>query len=84
MMTRARLELRFGSPEEASVVWDAVSADDPGSVEGRLDGGLLVVECGPAPASSVRVTVDDLLACIQSAHGGALAQRGGDDDGGAD
>lgn len=83
VMVRAWLELRFASPEEARVVWDAVSADDPGSVDGRLDAEHLVVECGPAPVPTVRVTLDDLMACIQAAHGGALFEHRAEDEGGA-
>jgi tRNA threonylcarbamoyladenosine modification (KEOPS) complex Pcc1 subunit len=81
---RAQLELRFPTPEEARVVWEAVSADDPGSVVGRVEDDRLVIETGPSTAASVRVTIDDLLACIQAATGGVVTNvvRGeeGDED----
>ena len=66
---RAELTLCCGSPEEAEVLWRSLSADDPGSVEGRVEGIRLVIRTGPAPIASVRVTLDDLLACAQAATG---------------
>lgn len=68
-MARATLQLRCRSPEEARVIWDAVRTDDPGSVEGRIEGDLLVITAGPDPMPSLRVTLDDLLACLQAASG---------------
>ena len=72
-MARATVRLRCRSPEEATILWDAVRADDPGSVEGRIDGDLLVITAGPDPMPSLRVTLDDLLACLQAASGASGA-----------
>jgi hypothetical protein len=68
-MARATVRLRCRSPEEARILWDSVRADDPGSVEGRVEGDLLVITAGPDPMPSLRVTLDDLLACLQAASG---------------
>ncbi len=68
-MARATVQLRCRSPEEARVIWDAVRTDDPGSVEGRIEGDLLVITAGPDPMPSLRVTLDDVLACLQAASG---------------
>jgi hypothetical protein len=68
-MARATVQLRCRSPEEARVLWDAVRADDPGSVDGRVDGDSLVIRAGPDPMPTLRVTLDDLLACLQAASG---------------
>ncbi len=68
-MARATVQLRCRSPEEARVLWDAVRADDPGSVEGRIEDSKLVITAGPDPMPSLRVTLDDLLACLQAASG---------------
>jgi hypothetical protein len=68
-MARATIQLRCRSPEEARVLWDAVRADDPGSVEGRIEGDHLVITAGPDPMPSLRVTLDDVLACLQAAAG---------------
>ena len=72
-MARATVQLRCRSPEEARVLWDAVRADDPGSVEGRIDGDLLLITAGPDPMPSLRITLDDLLACLQAASGATYA-----------
>lgn len=68
-MARATVQLQCRSPEEARVLWDAVRADDPGSVEGRIDGDALVITAGPDPMPTLRATLDDLLACLQAASG---------------
>jgi hypothetical protein len=68
-MARATIQLRCRSAEEARVLWDAVRADDPGSVEGSVEGDLLVITAGPDPMPSLRVTLDDVLACLQAASG---------------
>ena len=67
-IARAELRLRCVSAEEARVLWEAVRVDDPGSVEGRVQGEDLVVTAGPLAATSLRVTLDDLLACLQAAR----------------
>lgn len=79
MRASARLFVEAGSPQRAQVLWDAVSADDPGSVEGRVEGDRLVITAGPAPGPSLRVTLDDVLACLQAASGAATTPREGDD-----
>ncbi len=72
-LARATVQLRCRSPEEARVLWDAVRADDPGSVDGRIEDDLLVITAGPDPMPSLRVTLDDLLACLQAASGATQA-----------
>ena len=71
--TRARVtvQLRCASPGEARVLWDAVRADDPGSVDGRVEGDTLFITAGPDLMPRLRVTLDDLLACLQAASGAA-------------
>jgi hypothetical protein len=64
---RAEVVLQCASPREAQVLWDALSADDPGSVEGRVEGDRLVILVGPSSMASMRTTLDDLLACAQAA-----------------
>ena len=61
---RAEVVLQCASPREAQVLWGALSADDPGSVEGRVEGDRLVILAGPSPMASLRTTLDDLLACF--------------------
>ena len=68
-LARATIQLRCHSPREARVLWDAVRADDPGSVEGRIEGDILVITAGPDPMPSLRVTLDDVMACLQAASG---------------
>ncbi len=55
------------------MLWEAIRTDDPGAVEGRVEGDRLLIEAGPAPLPSLRITLDDLLACIQAASGAAQA-----------
>ena len=76
---RAQLTVECGSQARARVLWEAVSTDDPGAVLGRLDGTRLVIDAGPASAPSLRVTLDDVLACLQVASGAAEAHMTGDD-----
>lgn len=76
-MARAELRLRCASAEEARVLWEAVRVDDPGSVGGRVQGEDLVVTAGPLAATSLRVTLDDLLACLQAARLDAVATAPG-------
>lgn len=59
------------------MLWGAVSVDDPGSVEGQVVGDDLVVRVGPLPAPSLRITMDDLLACIQAASGATIGEAPG-------
>ena len=68
-MARATVQLGCRAPAEARILWDAVRADDPGSVDGRVEGDLLIITAGPDPMPTLRVTMDDLLACLQAASG---------------
>jgi hypothetical protein len=68
-MARATVRLTCRSQEEAGVLWDAVRADDPGSVLGAVEGNVLVITAGPDPMPSLRTTLDDVLACLQAASG---------------
>ncbi len=56
----------------------AIRADDPGTVEGRVEGERLVILAGPVPMPSLRITLDDLLACIQAASGATAAMGSGE------
>jgi hypothetical protein len=77
-MARATVRLKCRSNEEARILWEAVRADDPGSVDGKVEDDLLVVTAGPDPMPSLRVTLDDVLACLQAASGatGATGDTG--------
>jgi hypothetical protein len=78
VMARAELKLRFASRREAQVMWGAVSADDPTSLDGQVEDDILHVIVPRATAPSVRVSLDDLLACLQAARGGSIIS---DDEG---
>ena len=58
-LARATIQLRCHSPREARVLWDAV----------RAEGDILVITAGPDPMPSLRVTLDDVMACLQAASG---------------
>ena len=63
-----RLERRYRSASEAEAVWRAVAADDPGFVSGHVDGDRLVIEGASPSAASLRMTLDDLIACLAAAE----------------
>ncbi len=63
-----RLRRRCGSPQEAERLRAAVTADNPGYVSVTTEGGDLVVSVAAASASSVRTSIDDLLACLGAAE----------------
>ncbi len=69
----ATLQLRCRDADQAGVLWDAVRADDPGSVRGSVVDGVLTITAGPDRIASLRVTLDDVLACLQAASGTSLA-----------
>ena len=77
-LARAELSLQCGSSKEARVLWEAIRADDPGTVEGRVEDDRLVILAGPVPMPSLRITLDDLLACIQAASGATAATGSGE------
>ncbi len=77
-LARAELSLQCGSSDEARVLWEAVRADDPGAVEGRVEDDRLVIIAGPVAMPSLRITLDDLLACIQAASGATAATGSGE------
>ena len=77
-LARAELSLQYGSPEEARVLWEAVRADDPGTIEGHVEDDCLIIKAGPVPTPSLRITLDDLLACIQVASGASAATGSGE------
>ena len=74
VQARAEVVVQCTSSGEAQVLWDSLSADDPGSVEGLVEGDRLRLRVGPAAMASLRTTLDDLLACAQAASGAAAAQ----------
>jgi len=69
IMARATIRLRCRCHEQAQVLWDSVRADDPGTVDGRIEDDVLVITAGPDPMPSLRATLDDVLACLQAASG---------------
>lgn len=79
-MARATVRLTCRSPEEAGVLWEAVRADDPGSVLGTVEGNVLVITAGPDPMPSLRTTLDDVLACLQAASGATGVTGSADTD----
>jgi hypothetical protein len=74
---KATLQLRCPSPDVARVLWEAVGADDPGTIEGSIDGVMLTITAGPDRIASLRVTLDDTLACLQVASGAVGTTRPG-------
>jgi len=70
-----RLERRYRSHPEAERVWRAVAADNPGYVSGHVDADRLVIEAASPSAASLRMTLDDLIACL------AAAERSGEASG---
>jgi hypothetical protein len=70
-MARAELVVPCASLQAARVLWEAISADDPGTVTVTIEDHRLVLRAGPSPVASLRVTMDDLLACLQAARGAA-------------
>jgi len=65
------LDLQCSSEQEALAVWAALSADEPGTMRGRVEGARLRIVVGPATLGSLRATCDDILACFQAARGAA-------------
>jgi len=70
------LDLQCSSEQEARAVWAALSADEPGTMRGRVEGARLRIVVGPATLGSLRATCDDILACFQAARGGAACDHG--------
>ncbi len=69
-----------GSRELAEVLLAAISPDDPGTFEARLeacagedDEVVLVIETASDSIGSVRATLDDLLSCLAAAESAVLA-----------
>ena len=69
-----------GSRELAEVLLAAISPDDPGTFEARLeawsgedDEVVLVIETASDSVGSVRATLDDLLSCLAAAESAVLA-----------
>jgi hypothetical protein len=56
------------SPAEADRLRRAVAADNPEHVRVSVDGSELIVHVTPGRATSVRATLDDLLACLAAAE----------------
>ncbi len=70
-----RLRRRCASPDEAERLRAAVVADNPSFVGVSTDGADLLVSVAAASASSVRATIDDLLACLGAAERAAAVDR---------
>jgi hypothetical protein len=69
-----------GGRELAEVLLAAISPDDPGTFEARLeacagedDEVVLVIETASDSIGSVRATLDDLLSCLAAAESAVLA-----------
>jgi hypothetical protein len=65
------LDLQCSSEDEARAVWAALSADEPDTMRGTVEGAHLRILVGPATLGSLRATCDDILACFQAARGAA-------------
>jgi hypothetical protein len=63
-----RLERRYRSRSEAERVWRAVAADNPEFVAGAVDGERLTITASSASPASLRMTLDDLIACLAAAE----------------
>jgi hypothetical protein len=70
------LDLQCSSEKEARAVWAALSADEPDTMRGRVEGARLRIVVGPATLGSLRATCDDILACFQAARGAASGHAG--------
>ena len=70
------LVLRCSTPREAEAVWAALAADDPGSIQGEVEGPVIRITVGPAGLASLRATIDDVLACFTAAVGAAAGGDG--------
>jgi hypothetical protein len=55
------------SATEAERLVRAVAADNPADVRVTAEGAALLVHVGPGRPTSVRATLDDLLACLAAA-----------------
>jgi hypothetical protein len=58
----------YASAAEAERLRRAVAADNPEHVRITVEGAELVVHVAPGRATSVRATLDDLLACLAAAE----------------
>jgi hypothetical protein len=65
------LDLQCTSELEARAVWAALSADEPETMRGSIEGTRLRIVVGPATLGSLRATCGDILACFQAARGAA-------------
>jgi len=56
------------SPAEARLLQESVRADTPEFVEMGIDGASLTIRVVARSAASARVTLEDLVACLQAAE----------------
>lgn len=63
-----RLERRYASAAQAQRLWRAIATDHPEYVTGGVDHERLVLEVRGPSAASVRMSIDDLLACLIAAE----------------
>ena len=63
-----RLARSYRSASEAERVWRSVQADNPGFVSGRLEGSRVTIELSGTNPASLRMTLDDLVACLAAAE----------------
>ena len=63
-----RLERRYASPETAERILRALAADQPEFVHAEHEGTVLRLRVVAASARSARATLEDLVACLQTAE----------------
>lgn len=62
------VEHRAASAAEAAALWASVAADNPSYIEGGADGEWVRFRVAAPNASSLRQTLDDLLAAFGAAE----------------
>jgi hypothetical protein len=63
-----RLERRYPSRREAERVGRSVAADNPEFVVTKVLGNRLTIDVSGGSPASVRMTLDDLIACLGAAE----------------
>lgn len=70
-----RLERRYASAAQADRLLRALAADQPEYVHAEHEGAVVRFTVEGASAASLRATLEDLVACLQSAEGAEALSR---------
>ena len=78
MKVTATLTLEFVDPEEASLIYGALQADDDGYLEQRLEGHRIHVSASADSPGALREALEDYLSCLTAARNslGSISQNG--------